>query len=205
MTDTADLAETGTRDRILSAARNLLHREGYSAVGVAEICREAGVVKGSFYHFFPSKADLLSEVLRRNWRGANGALETLLESPGPARDRIARFFQIVVANARRMHREDGVIYGCNIGVLASELGPSLSEAEEELRGIFNQWRRHFAALIRAGQKDGSVSESCDPDATAAALLASIQGMSVLGRTLNDPDMIEAVANSALAQVPAGNH
>lgn len=204
MNNVAQIEEAGTRNRILSAARALLHRGGYSAIGVAEICREAGVVKGSFYHFFPSKADLLSEVLRSNWRGANEALESLRQSPAPGRDRIEQFFQMIVANAQRMHRDEGVIYGCNIGVLASELGPSLTEVEAELRDIFTQWKGHFAALVVAGQEDGSISTGCDAEAVAAALLASIQGMSVLGRTLNDPDMIRAVAASALAQVPPGD-
>lgn len=203
MNSSAHVNEAGTRERILGAARKLLHREGYSAVGVAEICREAGVVKGSFYHFFPSKAELLTEVLRSNWQGANGALEALRQSPGPARGRIGQFFAMIVANAEQMHRQDGVIYGCNIGVLASELGPALNEVEAELRDIFEQWRAHFAALVREGQRDGSIDASCDADATAAALLASIQGMSVLGRTFNDPAMIKAIANNAMAQVPLG--
>ena len=36
---------------------------GCTAVGVDEICRPAGVHKGSFYHFFPSKQALVLAVL----------------------------------------------------------------------------------------------------------------------------------------------
>jgi AcrR family transcriptional regulator len=35
-------------------------------VGINSLCREAGVVKGSFYHFFPSKQALLDAVFERN-------------------------------------------------------------------------------------------------------------------------------------------
>lgn len=57
-TANATVHERETRDRILTAARRLFHVNGYTAVGVADICREASVVKGSFYHFFPSKVCL---------------------------------------------------------------------------------------------------------------------------------------------------
>ena len=54
-----------TRDRILTTARCLFHARGYNDVGVNDICAEARVVKGSFYHFFPTKEDLLHAVLER--------------------------------------------------------------------------------------------------------------------------------------------
>src|SRR3981189_495802 len=51
------------RERILSAARSLIETHGYSALGVAEICRTAGVPKGSFYYFFDSKESLALAVI----------------------------------------------------------------------------------------------------------------------------------------------
>ena len=50
MSPTAD-----TQTRILESARELIHSRSYADVGVAAICEHAGVNKGSFYHFFPSK------------------------------------------------------------------------------------------------------------------------------------------------------
>ena len=47
-----------TRQRLLDAAGELIHASSYREVGVQQICDRAGVRKGSFYHFFPSKRDL---------------------------------------------------------------------------------------------------------------------------------------------------
>jgi TetR/AcrR family transcriptional repressor of nem operon len=45
---------TNTRQRIISAAQELIYAHSYNNAGVLEICDHAGVRKGSFYHFFLS-------------------------------------------------------------------------------------------------------------------------------------------------------
>ncbi len=52
-----------TRQRIITAAQELIYSRSYNEVGVQEICDHASVKKGSFYHFFPSKRDLALAVL----------------------------------------------------------------------------------------------------------------------------------------------
>jgi TetR/AcrR family transcriptional repressor of nem operon len=56
-------SRTDTRQRLIDSARDLIYARSYSDVGVQEICDRAGVRKGSFYHFFPSKRDLTLAVL----------------------------------------------------------------------------------------------------------------------------------------------
>ena len=56
-----------TRQRLLDTAEKLFYARSYEDVGVQEICREAGVKKGSFYHFFPSKRDLTLAILDDSW------------------------------------------------------------------------------------------------------------------------------------------
>lgn len=49
-----------TKARIFSAAKDILQREGYEALSIKNICEEAKVSNGSFYHHFKTKDDLLS-------------------------------------------------------------------------------------------------------------------------------------------------
>ena len=190
-----------TQNRILNTARRLFHQQGYTAVGVADICRQAGVVKGSFYHFYSSKAELLNDVLRRNWKNTSDALDHLQTARGTGREKLARFVGMIVAHARHMNAEEGAIYGCNIGVIASEMGPSERTAESTITDIFSQWLTALTRLVESGQADGSIGREREADELAVALLASIQGMSVLGRTFNDPNMLQSAADNALNQLP----
>lgn len=52
------------RERILACALDLFYLKGYDAVGIQEICREAGVTKPTMYHYFGSKYGLLETLLR---------------------------------------------------------------------------------------------------------------------------------------------
>ena len=49
-----------TKERIFQAAKRILQKSGYEALSIKNICEEAGVSNGSFYHHFKTKDDLLS-------------------------------------------------------------------------------------------------------------------------------------------------
>ena len=49
-----------TKGKIFRAAKNILQRQGYEQLSIKNICDEAGVSNGSFYHHFKTKDDLLS-------------------------------------------------------------------------------------------------------------------------------------------------
>jgi TetR/AcrR family transcriptional repressor of nem operon len=61
-----------SRLRLLSAAVHTIRSKGYAATTVDDICREAGVTKGSFFHHFKTKDDLALAAVR-HWEKATGA------------------------------------------------------------------------------------------------------------------------------------
>src|SRR5262249_56895604 len=55
-------SEPDGRTRLLDAALQVIRTQGYSATTVDDICREAGLTKGAFFHHFRSKQDLAVEA-----------------------------------------------------------------------------------------------------------------------------------------------
>ena len=49
-----------TKAKIFRAAKHILQKQGYEQLSIKNICEEAGVSNGSFYHHFKTKDDLLS-------------------------------------------------------------------------------------------------------------------------------------------------
>ena len=52
-----------TKHKIVDAAAQIMKEEGYVNLTVRKICMTAGVSTGSFYHFYKTKDDLVSEFL----------------------------------------------------------------------------------------------------------------------------------------------
>ena len=62
-----------TRGLLLDAALRVIRSKGYSATTVDDVCRAAGVTKGSFFHHFSAKEDLAIQAAQ-HWNGVTGAL-----------------------------------------------------------------------------------------------------------------------------------
>jgi AcrR family transcriptional regulator len=54
-----------SRARIYDIAITLIKKNGYDNTGISDICREAGVSTGAFYHYFKSKHEILNELYIR--------------------------------------------------------------------------------------------------------------------------------------------
>jgi TetR/AcrR family transcriptional repressor of nem operon len=61
-----------SRLKLLNAALHIIRAKGYSATTVDDICHEAGVTKGSFFHHFKTKDDLALAAVR-HWEHMTGA------------------------------------------------------------------------------------------------------------------------------------
>ncbi|MCL2865186.1 MAG: TetR/AcrR family transcriptional regulator [Lachnospiraceae bacterium] len=66
-----------TKERIFRAAKVILQKQGYQEMSIKNICKEAGVSNGSFYHHFKTKDDLLSYYIEEQ----PGLKAELLELP----------------------------------------------------------------------------------------------------------------------------
>ncbi len=90
-----------TKDKIFQAAKNILQRGGYESLSIKNICEEAGVSNGSFYHHFKTKDDLLSYYIEEQ----PGIAPDLLELPqniNEAKEAIVRVYLNYVKYCREL-------------------------------------------------------------------------------------------------------
>ena len=195
---------TDTRQLLIDSARELIYARSYSDVGVQEICDRAGVRKGSFYHFFPSKRDLTLQVLNQFQAFFR---EHILE-PAFARDipplqRINRFFELAGDFQQRTKQETGQMFGCPFGNLASEMSTRDEIIRLKVQQIFNDAEVPFEQALAEAMADGELP-NIDARATARALFAFAEGVMVYAKAHNDPGMIHELGRHALhLVVPSG--
>lgn len=80
-----------TKDKIFRAAKKILQQKGYDHLSIKNICEEAGVSNGSFYHHFKTKDDLLSYYIEEQ-PSINPELLDLPSSPAEAKKAIIEVY-----------------------------------------------------------------------------------------------------------------
>ena len=77
-----------TREIIINAATKVFFKYGFERTSVKMILEEAGVVTGSFYHFFPSKEDLFEAVIEKYLRGYSQRIGDILSDESLSMEQI---------------------------------------------------------------------------------------------------------------------
>lgn len=177
------------RERLIATAIELIRARSYEAVGVDALCNHAQVKKGSFYHFFPSKQDLMLAALDRYWDIMQERVFERAFLPGlPPLQRIEQAFRLVAQSQADTQRLKGQVTGCAIGNLASELSTQYPEIRQKLAGFFERMADYFQAALAEAAARGEWSG--DPPATAQSLVAFLYGSLMLAKTGNDAAMLE---------------
>jgi len=181
------------REKLIESAVELIHSRSYSEVGVNELCKHAGVKKGSFYHFFPSKQDLtlaaldqFMEMFRREFSGPSFAGDL------PASERIQQVFEVMYQHQRTTLDATGHVWGCPVGNLALELSTQDEPIRQKVQQVFEMMMEMVEQLLREAVSDGDLPE-LDITITAQALLAYIEGVLLISKTWNDPEIIRQLA------------
>jgi AcrR family transcriptional regulator len=92
------------RERILSAALELLRSGGLKKFGQTQIAKAAGIPQGHLTYYFPKKADLVVAVARRSidlLAGAVGASPGMAASDPAARERIIPLITSIIQDRER--------------------------------------------------------------------------------------------------------
>ncbi len=92
--------KTAIREALIDAGAERFRRYGLRRTNVEELARAAGIAKGTFYHFFPSKEDLCMEIFDREERAAAGRIESILASHRDPRETVRSLLAYAVQFAR---------------------------------------------------------------------------------------------------------
>lgn len=190
------------KERLLASAETLIHERGYNAVGVNEICKHAGVNKGSFYHFFPSKQTLTLDMVDAVWLRTRESMESALLGDGPPVDRLRSYFEQVHGYHSASCR--GEVCGCPLGNLVLEMSTQDSLLRNRLLQTFEGHLGYFEQVLREARQRGDIDASIDPRKGAEALLALLQGQVMLAKLRNDAEVLKDLADSALRLIGAPN-
>lgn len=183
-------------DRILEAGAKLFGQRTYAAIGVAEIAAEAGVPKGSFYYFFPSKQALALAVVNRHWEHQRAEWLRILTAPDPLADRLRALFVWTAEVQRQAVTGTGAVVGCLFGNLALEVSAQDDPVRMRLQEIFEEQIDIVEDAIRTAVEAEGLAVAT-PRETAKAIVAQIEGLVLFAKLFNDPGQLDRLWQNSM--------
>lgn len=173
----------GTRGRLLDAAVRIVREKGYRAASVDDLCADAGVTKGAFFHHFASKEDL-AVAAARYWSQTTDAL--FAAAPyhrlGDPLERVLGYLDF-----RRALITGGVAeFTCLVGTMVQETYLT----HPIIRAACHESIAGHAARLESDLAEAMVARRLRPPPTARSLAlhtqAVLQGAFILAKAADDP-------------------
>jgi len=79
------------RERVIAQAAELFAREGFESASLSQLARELGISKAAIYHYFPTKQEILDEIVFTTLDGLSEFVNGELEGVESPRERLITF------------------------------------------------------------------------------------------------------------------
>jgi AcrR family transcriptional regulator len=176
MTDSIARPRQDKRQRLVAAAREVIHQQGVERTTIADIAQSAEVPVGNVYYYFKTKDELVAAAIESH----TGDVRALLESLESGRSPQARLKALI--RELTGQRELAARYGCPLGSLCSEL-------DKRPDGLANNCAQMLELPIGWAENQFRLMGRRDARDLAVALMASYQGIALLTNTFRDPELM----------------
>jgi len=154
-----ETGKTERRERLYEAALSLFRSQGYEKTTVDQITQRAGVAKGTFFNYFPTKDAILRYLSTREIGRLSSAV--LLNGNGSVSS-VGKLKRFMVALADSLESDRDLV------CLMFRRGISVPDLFAGDAGGFSL-QSMSSLLIRQAQRSGEINRDLDPDMLAAAL------------------------------------
>jgi AcrR family transcriptional regulator len=168
VTDPRQHTEQGIerKQQLLSAAQALFTQHGYHATRVSDICAAAGVAKGLFYWYFPTKESLFAELVRTMRLALRRAQAAAMSADA---DPVVRIRQGTEASVRFMAEHQPYFALLDVERTDNALAKVLQQGSDV-------YADDVRRLVVEAQSDGLVPDG-DPDFFAVGILGAVSSFS----------------------------
>jgi TetR/AcrR family transcriptional repressor of nem operon len=178
---------------VVSAAVRTFRRHGFGGASLAVLGRATGLRRGSLYAAFADKRALFLAALEEYTRATVGHVERTLAAAAEPLDGIAS----VLRRVARVATDGEGRHGCLLTNTAAELAGRDREVQLAVAAAFSRLEAAYAGAIERARAAGQVPPDLDVAGAARLLVATMQGVRVLGKAGAGEAELQAVVDAAL--------
>jgi len=142
------------RKLLLNSAITVFALNGYYKSRISDIVKEANVAYGLFYHYFPSKDDILVKIFQTSWLNLVNKIDEVNKS---VKDPLERIYKVVEYMYMNYHRNPDLMK-----VLIMDVPRLERFYDEDNQQIYKKFFSKLETIIIEGQNSGKISNACDP-------------------------------------------
>jgi len=157
-----------SKDKLLKVAFEEIYQNGYHATSVDKILKKASMNKGSMYHFFKSKKELILAVIDVHIdEYIQGKYGVILDS----NENMIEAIMAVLTNKPSYN----FCYGCRLNNLVIELANQDKDFQKALEISYFKFESIFHEALNRAVANKEIKEDIDTKALGMFIVASIQG------------------------------
>ena len=160
--------------KISGAALKVFAEYGYHGATMKQIAEGTGLSYGLVYHYFPSKERIFRHLVDFALESSMFALNTALDMPGTAWEKLENLSAILVKNA--LTGESSLYF--LVMMQAMTQGKSIPGLYDHIEKHFSMYYEKIVPFIMEAQESGDAAKG-DPMGLAAAYFFLVQGLSLL--------------------------
>jgi len=180
---------------IVARTRSLLEAGGYNSFSYADISAQVHISKASIHHHFPTKVDLVREVVARyraEAREGLALLERQLDDPLAEVGAYADYWSTCILG--------GTSSFCIGAMLAAELPTLPTEVAVEVQGHFEDLTAWLTSTLERGVARRQFQLQGSPLVEAKAFMASVHGAMLAARGFGDPRTFESLVRMSIKRL-----
>ncbi len=175
------------KEKLLDTAQHLMQSKGFTATTIDEICEQAGISKGGFFHHFKSKEDLAQQTLDY----FIGTMQSItakahyLKRTDPLQ-RVYGYIDFIV----KMSKHPVFRNGCLLGSFSQELADTNPRIREQCSHHFTEWVNIFRTEIENARAQIKPKAVFNARGLAEQMIITLEGALILAKAKNDISMVE---------------
>jgi len=172
------------RTRLIEATFEEVFSNGYTGASLANILKRADTKKGSMYHYFSSKKEMVIAMIEER------IMQRIETNWGKLTNTQTDIIELLISILTDTKNWD-LQKGCPLGNLLQESLNNDEDFAKILNEVIQQWKLLFIKVIEKAVQNGELKEDLDVESFATFLIANLEGALLIAKKSDDTHDFEA--------------
>ncbi len=190
------MESTNTRSQILDIAQDLIQKTGVNAMSYADISKAVGIRKASIHYYFPTKEDLIADLLDRYNEQFCRLVENILNSATSPEAKLNQYCGLFEETLSSGEQDKA----CLCGILSAELKTLNSPVVDRITQFYRDNEIYLEQILQLGLESGEFNFTGNPRTMAKLVFSLMEGDLLVARAEGGVARIQETTKQLMALI-----